>query len=183
MGGKGYKVNSISKNDRHQYFFESVNPDSGIKIFKVIEYTNLNVEGIPTAYYNLGFGDYDRENDEIIDDILTNNGDPYSVFNTVLHTVPEFFARFPQSVLMVGGSDSAQEFEVKCRELCRKSCGDSCKNKGRRIRTYCQYVSKYYIELSSNYMFGGGILTEDGLINEVPFEQNELYEVIFVYKK
>jgi hypothetical protein len=35
----------------------------------------------------LGFGDYDLENDKIVDDINTNNGDAFKVFNTVLGTI------------------------------------------------------------------------------------------------
>jgi hypothetical protein len=55
--------------------------------------------------YNLGFGDYDLDTDSISDDLTTNNGDPYKVFHTVLHTIPQFFETYSDAMMMVLGSD------------------------------------------------------------------------------
>lgn len=41
--------------------------------------------------YNLGLGDYNYRARLYSDDIITDNGDPYSVYHTVLATIPCFF--------------------------------------------------------------------------------------------
>ncbi len=60
--------------------------------------------------FNLGFGDYDINEDKIDDSANTGNGDVYKVLNTVLTTIPKFFDTFHDAMLMVQGSDSKTEF-------------------------------------------------------------------------
>ena len=97
--------------------------------------------------YNLGFGDYNLENDTLTDTVNTNNGDVYKVFNTVLSTVPNFFENYTNSILIVQGSDSSQQFIQQCKETCTKSCGEKCKKSNRRINIYKHFVNKNYEQL------------------------------------
>jgi len=43
-----------------------------------------------------------------------------NVFNTVLHTVPDFFTKYPNDIIIVSGSDSKDDFSEKCRLTCKK---------------------------------------------------------------
>lgn len=133
--------------------------------------------------YNLGFGDYDPENDKLEDDVNTNNGDAFRVFNTVLSTIPIFFQHFANEVLMVQGSDGSPEFVEKCKLICKKKCVDECKNYNRRINVYRGYVDKNYLELIAEYQFLGGIKNnEEGIIVE-PYERYKKYDSVFLFRK
>jgi hypothetical protein len=85
------------------FFFISKGEKDIIKAIQFSFVQELNGRKI----YNLGFGDYDLENDKIIDDINTNNGDAYKVLNTALSTIPIFFENFGSEILMVQGSDGS----------------------------------------------------------------------------
>jgi hypothetical protein len=171
--------------NKHKYFFESVNTTSEGKVFKAIEYSFIQQEYQGKKIYNLGFGDYDAEKNEIIDDVLTNNGDHYKVFNTVLNSVPLFFEKFPESCLFVSGSDSKDEFADECRKACRRACTVQCKKQHRRIKAYCEYINKNYDELSQNYDFLGGVVTckVTNSTSVSKFEPNVKYDVVLVFKK
>lgn len=107
------------------------------EIMKIIAYNRLDYNLLSPqkrilSVYNLGFGDRMGHSLEIDDTANSNNGDMYKVFNTVLHTIPTFFSKHPDSCIAVKGSDK------------------------RRIRVYCNYVSRHYETLSSEYVFYGG---------------------------
>ena len=84
--------------------------------------------------YILGFGDYDEALDTIVDDVNSNNGDIYIVYNTVLSTVPMFFAINEDAAIIVGGSDSHYEFINDCLPTCKKKCVEHCKNYQRQLK-------------------------------------------------
>jgi hypothetical protein len=133
---------SVSEYKR-QYLFESVGSAS---IVKVVEYSFIDfVNSVPV--FNLGFGDYDEENNTIRDDVNSNNGDHYTVLNTVLNTVPDFFRHYPNAVIMVRGSDSHEDFHQSCKMTCTKKCVTECKNARRRIKIYRYFVDKNFDEL------------------------------------
>lgn len=173
-----YQTNEkIISNEKIQYFFESSGKE---KIIKVIEYSLIDFIG-GTAVYNLGFGDFDQKNNNFHDDVNSNNGDLYKVFNTVLNTVPLFFQKFPEVVIMVSGSDSHEAFQKTCHPTCKKNCADVCKNADRRIKIYRYFVDKNYHELSLGYQFFGlNSLTDNTFVQYLP---NINYDKILVYKR
>lgn len=65
--------------------------------------------------YNLGFGDYDISSDRLLDESISNNGDHYRIFNTVLSTIPDFFSHYPLATIAVQGSDSKEDYIQRCK--------------------------------------------------------------------
>lgn len=119
------------------------NSQGHTRVTKVVEYTLL--EGVGNGrIYNFGFGDYDSQNDYVSDLSVSNNGDVYKVYNTVLSTVPIFFESNPDGYIFVQGSDSSIEFYEVCKVSCRKRCEGNCKNQGRRISIYRNYITKNF---------------------------------------
>lgn len=114
------------------------------EIVKAIEYVYIErFNGI--RLYNLGFGNYDFGANMLLDDPVSNNGDQYKVFNTVLASVPIFFHVRKNSMVMVQGSDSMPEFIQQCRESCEKTCAPNlCRKAGQRIRIYRGFVDKHF---------------------------------------
>ncbi|WP_291131772.1 DUF6934 family protein [Flavobacterium sp. UBA7682] len=172
-----YKAEKTAEEIKIQYLFESVGTKN---IIKAIEYTPVTVMGGRTVY-NLGFGDYDEALGTIIDDVNSNNGDMYIVFNTVLSTVPMFFEKNEDSVIIVSGSDSHNEFINNCLPTCKKKCINECKNYQRRIKTYRYYVNKNFEQLSEEYIFfGRNIAKANTFVQYIP---DNHYDDILVYKK
>ncbi|USL96299.1 hypothetical protein D1J36_004135 [Riemerella anatipestifer] len=172
-----YKTELTLNEERLQYLFVSTGTRS---IIKAIEYSPITIIGKQTVY-NLGFGDYDEATKNIIDDSNSNNGDMYTVFNTVLQTVPMFFKTKPDCVLYVCGSDSTDDFTKKCKPNCKKKCVDSCKLENRRIKIYRYFVDKHFIQLSKEYIFFGKNRKEgNSFVQYIPGKE---YHDILVYKK
>ena len=84
--------------DLHFYEFVSVGENGEVK--KVVEYSRMNIEN----FYNLGFGDYDEERQEVNDRVVTNNGDSLKVLATVASTVYAFTGRHPDAHIFATGS-------------------------------------------------------------------------------
>lgn len=177
MSSRSYKLEEDLTADRIRYFFESKGSNT---IVKVIEYA-------PTGrfkgkdVYNLGFGDYDKSNDAIIDDIVSNNKDVYFVFNTVLNSILLFFKGKPNGTIFVHGSDSLPEFLEKCRLNCIKNCTEECQNFGRRIAAYRSYVNKNYNDLIKDYSFFGGFYGPP--VSMVEYTVGIEYDIILVSAK
>ena len=72
-----------------QYFFISKGTSN---IIKAIQYSHA-LDFQDKKVYNLGFGDYDSKTNSIDDDVISNNGDAYRIFHTVLNTIPHFSKR------------------------------------------------------------------------------------------
>jgi hypothetical protein len=151
-------------------------------IIKVVQYSFIQVLN-GKSIYNLGFGDYDLENDLIVDNINTNNGDVYKVFNTILSTIPIFFKNYSNDVLMILGSDGRPEFLENCKVMCKKKCIDECKNYNRRLKIYRGYVDKNYDKLSADYQFLGGLKNQNLEIFLQPYERHKLYDSVFLFRK
>lgn len=188
MGLKSYTPEVVTINEtKHRIFFKSTSKNYENKTIKVIEYEKYDgLKFNNKDIYNLGFGDYDIEKDDLIDTTLTENDDQYLVFNTVLNTVPKFFETNQDDVIFVMGSDSSDEFAQECIKNCpkKRKCKKQCKKQNQRIRTYCGYISRHYEELCLDYNFSGGYIDKEGNISEVKtFEKNEIYDCIFVIKK
>jgi len=70
------------------------------EIIKIVQYLYIgSFQG--KELYNLGFGDYNYRAHQYFDDIVTNNGDPYNVYHTVLATIPNFFQIYEDATLIV----------------------------------------------------------------------------------
>lgn len=162
-----------------KYFFVSRGQS---KIIKQIEYSLVDIVD-DEVIFNLGFGDYNIERSTLIDNVNTNNGDAYLVFNTVLTTIPLFFETYRDVTLMVQGSDSAPGFPGICRQTCRKNCTAFCKNADRRITIYRHYVNKNFESLNREYIFKGGFVTSENQIIKESYMPHKKYSSVFVRKK
>jgi hypothetical protein len=174
-----YDVTTQVKEERINFYFESVGKDN---FSKAIKYSLLSLKLEGRSVYNLGFGDYDSEKEKLGDKIISNNGDVYKVFNTVLTTVPLFFEKNPDGILWVQGSDSCSAYLNVCKLSCKKKCTDGCRNEGRRIALYCRFVDKNYATLSKEYTFEGGFEYEGEILIE-DYEIGKAYCMILVYKR
>ncbi len=133
--------------------------------------------------YNLGFGIFDAVNNCIVDQVTTDNGDVYKVFNTVLSTIPLFFDRFMDCILMVKGSDGIAGFADRCKLTCRKRCEQYCRNFNRRIKIYCGYLNKNFKELVVEYQFFGEFRDQYGRLILEEYQPYKEYETVFVLRK
>lgn len=159
------------------------NSEGHTRVIKVIEYTLLETTA-NRKIYNFGFGDYDSQNDYVSDISVSNNGDVYKVYNTVLSTIPIFFEANPDGYILVKGSDSSIEFYDSCKSSCRKKCEVLCKKQGRRISIYRNYINKNFSILKNDYTFWGGLshpLTEATMFE--PFEVGKNYNALLVRKR
>jgi hypothetical protein len=136
-------------------------------VFKNIEYSYvLDHQG--KKVFNLAFGDYSFKTGTFYDEPITNNGDPYKVYHTVLATIPHFFRTFEDALLMIRGSDSTREFLAVCHRTCNRKCGAAeCKKAHRRINIYRNYVDKHFDSLTKEYIFSGSLTSfENQLVTE-----------------
>lgn len=166
-----YDLNIEIKKEKLKFLFNSTGHSS---VTKVIEYTLLKNAGTGNIY-NFGFGDYDAESDYVSDISISNNGDVYKVYNTVLSTVPLFFRTNPNDYIFVEGSDSSAAFHASCKTTCKKKCEERCRNQGRRISIYTNYINKNFNILKNDYSFWGGLL--DPLTGKISFEGFKLGKV------
>lgn len=153
-----YLSENINENNKYlRYFFISEGNQS---IIKIIDYQFVQDYGDHNIY-NLAFGNYNPENDIVVDDANSNNGDAYPVFNTVLSSIPKFFEIFPNEKIIVQGSDNTEDFLNKCRQNCTKKYKDGkCRKFNQRLRIYKNYVDKNYDDLINEYTFYGGYKDE-----------------------
>ena len=148
-------------------------------LLKMVQYSFLE-DVNERLLFNFGFGDYNFSNGIIADNTISNNGDTYKVFNTVLSTVPRFFEIQHNAILQVKGSDSSPKFADACRASCRKNCVDTCSNADRRINIYRRYVNKHYDVLKNDYtIYGGLIRTKDKKIM-IDYAPDQKQESIFL---
>lgn len=173
-----YELERIEDGQNLTFTFLS---DRRTQIEKAIRYTRLEIAA-ERPIYNLGFGNYDPQTLDISDEVIDNNGDAYIVLGTVLSSIPAFFEFNPRAGILVRGSDSHPDFPEKCRPTCRKKCTVACRNAGRRIRTYCRYVSNNHDAIVAEYDVYG--IAPEGLANVAePFMRNSLYEAILLYRR
>jgi hypothetical protein len=98
-----YPRYEYSTEDQLFFFeFESVGIKGRIK--KVVQYSEMSVKG----FYNLGFGDFNEDTNEIDDEIVTNNGDGLKVLSTVVSTLYAFTGKYPEANIFATGSSEAR---------------------------------------------------------------------------
>lgn len=73
-------------------------------IEKTVRFSKIHKLG--QTYYNLAFGDYDSETDQLDDKVVTDNGDMRRVLRTVVSIVEVFFSEHPTERLHIDGSDA-----------------------------------------------------------------------------
>ena len=174
---KSYDLEEISHEVNPKFIFISVGNED---IIKAVEYQYTEQDLYGGKLYNLCFGDYIIDDDKIDDKINSNNGDVYTVFYTVLSTIPKFLTDNPNSTIMVSGSDTSKDFVENCKNLCLKNCNEDCKNANRRIKAYRYYVNKNYEELIKEYEFWGGLELPDGKIFAEQYVKNKEYNSVFL---
>lgn len=175
-GNPTYELQNLDSNEEHfQYAF--VTPSGN---WKIVEHSFVEKRG-ERRVYNLGFGDFNIETGELVDDEVFNNGDARLILNTVLSTVPLFFKNNPENALIVQGSDSSDEFPEKCQNSCRKKCEKVCKKQHQRIRIYCNFLDKNFGKLIKEYIFFGLPLSKGSDFEQyVPYNS---YRSVLIYKK
>jgi len=123
------------------YLFFSEGNNGKEDVLKIIQFAYVR-DFNNKPIFNLGFGDFDMDAGEINDDSMTDNGDVYKVFNTVLSTIPLFFEKYSNAAILVRGSDGKVEYEHNCKQNCTKKCTEFCYKFNRRMKLYCNYVSR-----------------------------------------
>lgn len=121
------------------------------------------IQGAPFETYNLAFGDFDDENAEIDDAIVTNNGDAKKVIATVIATIYDFTRTYPKSQIYFRGSNKA------------------------RTRAYAKIIHDYYdILIKDFYIFGLKYAPSNEDAPELPFlyEKSDRYSyVAFIVRR
>lgn len=98
-----YPRYQYSTEDQLLFFeFESVGIKGTVK--KLVQYSEMSISG----FYNLGFGDFNEETNEIDDEIVTNNGDGLKVLSTVVSTLYAFTGKYPEANIFATGSNEAR---------------------------------------------------------------------------
>ena len=89
------------------FYFMSINPYGCNPVYKVIMYVPLSIYG--ENYYNLGFGDYDKDTGLFDDKAISNNGDMRQILGTVVSTLGIFFGEHPDKTVHLNGSDQTRK--------------------------------------------------------------------------
>lgn len=177
-----YVTNLVPDSEVQAYLFLSKGQSTDKDIPKIIQYEyvrDLDYRSI----YNLGFGDFEVETGKIHDGTMTDNGDVYKIFNTVLSSVPLFYKRYPRDIILVQGSDGRQDFEAECRPNCVKNCTIVCHKFNRRMKLYCNYLSRKIDIFESEYQFLGGIKNIANWFDFEVFIPGKLYDSIMIFQK
>lgn len=177
-----YSIQKLPGTQTLTYLFFSESLDGKEDVLKIIQYAYMQ-DFSNRPVHNLGFGDFDLNTGEIDDGAMTNNGDAHKIFNTVLSSIPLFFKRYPNDLILVQGSDGRNEYEIDCRSHCVRNCTGSCHNFNRRMRVYCNYVSRKIDIFKSHYQFLGGSKNEQNWFDFEEFVPGKLYGAIMVFQK
>ena len=174
-----YDLEEVKEAQNLKFIFISSGTQDVVKAIQysyLLQLNNLNLQQLN------GKDVYNLENDTLIDTVNTNNGDVYKVFNTVLSTVPNFFENYTNSILIVQGSDSTEEFIHLCKQTCKKGCGEKCKKSNRRINIYKNFVNKNYEQLKIDYQFVGGIKDANNQIVLEEYIKYKDYDSVLLLK-
>lgn len=102
MADEKYSFSKVP--EEHYYEFYSNGPKGVIK--KVVRYSLIQEH--PYKVFNLGFGDWDKERQDVDDQINTNNDDRQKVLATVAETVVDFLVVYPHAVIFAEGSTASR---------------------------------------------------------------------------
>lgn len=104
--------------------------------------------------FNLLFGDYDVNTDEIDDSAISNNGDYRKLLKTVALEVQKFVNLYPRAIILIRGSTAA------------------------RCRLYQMGIASALTEIKEQYEVWGRLAYKWS-----PFEKGVNYEEFLVFKK
>lgn len=88
------------------YYYEFFSEGPKGKIKKVVRYRLIEDSEYPI--YNLAFGDWDEETNDIKDLVTTNNQDQQKVLFTVADTVVNFIHTHPHALVFIQGSTTSR---------------------------------------------------------------------------
>jgi hypothetical protein len=180
MGGENrYKLRMIELDSDILFKFESIGRE---KIPKIIEYS-LITRPDEFDIFNLGFGTYDIIDGKLRYEEVSNNGDVFKVFNTVLSSISLFFTLEPDALLAICGSDSGEDFVRECRKTCIKRCDNICQNENRRINIYRKYIERNYEFLTGTYTFFGDMSSLSDHLSYQPFQIGKPYRSLFIKRR
>ena len=120
-----YHLKSASEFTRYEFVSEG--PKGIIK--KLIEFQDTNNPDV----FNLAFGDFNPETQEIDDLSVSNNGDTDKVLGTVISAVYAFFNEYPDAYVYATGSTNA------------------------RTRLYRMGITKFYEQMEKDFYLYGQI--------------------------
>jgi|SRR6185437_6081123 len=95
------KYTIIASDDLYSYEFYSEGPKGRIK--KAIFFTPIGKN-----LFNLGFGDWNEETQDVDDSNRSNNSDRDKVLATVAFTAVKFMEHFPGALIIIAGSTPAR---------------------------------------------------------------------------
>lgn len=177
-----YAVQKLPDPQTLTYLFFSEAQNENEDVLKIIQFAYVqHFNNRPV--HNLGFGDYNLYTGEINDGAMTNNGDAHKIFNTVLSSIPLFYTIYPTDIILVQGSDGREDFESNCRPNCVKKCTDTCYNFNRRMRLYCNYVSRKFDIFKADYQFLGGSKNDQNWFDFEEFVPGKFYDAIMLSQK
>ncbi len=130
--------------------FEFISEGAKGTVRKIIEFQKMNSKNV----YNLAFGDYNSETDQIDDLVVTNNGDTEKVLSTVASAVYAFLDVYPNAYVYATGSTKA------------------------RNRLYRMGITRYLLEMKEDFFLYGQV-NEDFY----EFEIGEDYDGFLVIRK
>jgi len=136
--------------EAYYYEFFSEGPRGRVK--KIVGYKLI--EERPNRIYNLGFGDWDDQTEDLNDTIATNNHDRQKVLATVADTVLDFTKNQPGASVFAQGSTLA------------------------RTRLYQMGIAAFWEEIGSLFVVVGYY---DGKWQ--PFEKGKNYEAFLIKRK
>jgi len=143
-----YPKYPIQTSENHRmYEFYSEGPRGRIK--KVVLYTEIGKN-----LFNLGFGDWNEERQELDDSSRSNNNDRDKVLATVAFTTLDFIGKHPNANIFVEGSTSA------------------------RTRLYQMGISYNFLEINDTFEIKG-FVKEDWEV----FQNGRNYEAFLIIKK
>lgn len=83
------------------FYYEFFSEGPNGKIRKIVQFQQLSKE---EEIFNLGFGDFDEQNQDIDDLSVSNNQDTQKVLTTVAKTVMDFIQQHPKAIVLAKGS-------------------------------------------------------------------------------
>jgi hypothetical protein len=137
----------IASDDLYMYEFYSEGPRGTIK--KTIIYSPIE-----DNIFNLGFGDWNEELQNLDDFSRSNNGDRNKVLSTVAFSALDFTSKFPDALLFAEGSTTA------------------------RTRLYQMGIGSNLLEINKNFEVEGFL---DNLWE--PFQRGRNYEAFLIRRK
>ncbi len=137
----------VEASDDYTYDFFSEGPRGRIR--KAVFYLQIGKN-----LFNLGFGDWNEELQDLDDSSRSNNGDRDKVLATVAFTALDFTSKFPDARVLAVGSTSA------------------------RTRLYQMGIADNLLEINKNFEVEGFL---EGLWQ--PFQRGRNYEAFLIKRK